>query len=139
MAAGGRRKIFDVTANHSRPCWSVGRMTRWHARGFLFLGWLLWCAPAWWPGYFPAGPIDGLNTSALWLQAMGLLNAAIGASGVLRLDLAPMLTRTITAWSGGSDDLGPELFRAPYRSLTEWLDYEALLSATTPEPVIVRA
>ena len=72
-------------------------MTNLHAYGFLVFGGMLNLLPLAAPAHFPPDSIDGANTSALWLQVMGSVNAAIGAVYLLRLEILPFFVQVL-AW-----------------------------------------
>ena len=72
-------------------------MTNVHAYGFLVFGGALRLLPLVAPAHFPPNSVDGSNTSALWLQAMGLINGIIGAFYLIRLDVVPFVAQVL-AW-----------------------------------------
>ena len=72
-------------------------MTNLHAYGFLVFGGLMHLLPLVAPGRFPPNSIDGANTSALWLQAMGWVNGAIGSFYLLKLEILPFIAQVL-AW-----------------------------------------
>lgn len=72
-------------------------MTNVHAYGFLVFGGLMNLLPLAAPAHFPPNSIDGANTSALWLQAMGWVNGVIGSFYLIRLDVVPFLAH-VMAW-----------------------------------------
>lgn len=72
-------------------------MTNVHAYGFLVFGGLMHLLPLAAPAHFPPNSVDGGNTSALWLQAMGWVNGVIGAFYLIRLDVLPFIAQ-VMAW-----------------------------------------
>ena len=59
-------------------------MTTPNALGFFFLGLVMGCLPLVAPGYFPSNEMVGANTSGIWLQVMGAVNALLGLTHLSR-------------------------------------------------------
>jgi hypothetical protein len=68
-----------------------------NALGFFGFGALRWLLPAVAPGWFPPTGIDGSSARALWIQLMGVVQCAIGASFLLRGQVIPAVARWLAA------------------------------------------
>jgi len=89
-------KIFRERTH--RPGGAVARaMTTVHAYSFLLLGGVLRLLPLVSPTQFPPDSLDGANTSALWLQFMGLVNGGIGTVYLWLLEMLPFVVH-VMAW-----------------------------------------
>lgn len=80
-----------------------------NACGFFILGLAMWLLPIWAPDYFPANGLDGTSTRALWLQTVGLAQAAIGMWFIASLGIVPAITR----WLASAPALEPRWKNAP--------------------------
>ncbi len=66
------------------------------APGFFVMGTLMTFLPALLPAYFPPTGLDGANTSALWLEVMGVVNNLVGT--VLIAGSIPAAVARMLAW-----------------------------------------
>ena len=66
------------------------------APGFFVMGTLMTFLPALLPAYFPPTGLDGTNTSALWLEVMGVVNNLVGT--VLIAGSIPAAVARMLAW-----------------------------------------
>lgn len=57
----------------------------------------MWILPVIAPGWFPPAAIDGTSTRALWLEAMGLVQLAIGAGYLARQRVLPAVWQWLAA------------------------------------------
>jgi hypothetical protein len=73
-----------------------GDMTTLNALGFFLLGVAMMFLPAVAPAYFTASALDGSNSSALWLNVMGLLQGSLGTFFILRNETTPLIIRLMT-------------------------------------------
>lgn len=80
-----------------------------NACGFFLLGLAMWFLPLWAPEYFPANGLDGSSTRALWLQTVGVLQAAIGAAFIVTLGILP----AVKGWLASEPALQPRWKNAP--------------------------
>jgi hypothetical protein len=90
-----------------------GGMTNLHAYGFLAFGGLMHLLPLAAPGHFPPNSIDGANTSALWLQAMGWVNGAIGTIYLIKLEILPFVAQVLAWRPSPLPELMPEALLRP--------------------------
>jgi hypothetical protein len=88
-------------------------MTNVHAYGFLLFGGLLHLLPLVAPAHFPPNSVDGANTSALWLQSMGWVNAVIGSFYLIRLDVIPFVAHVLAWRPAPLPELLPERILLP--------------------------
>jgi hypothetical protein len=96
-----------------------------HAVIFFLVGVAMEVAPAAAPDFFPPGRLDGTNTSALWLQAMGWLNALIGLGYLARLELVPLLRFCATRLTRADDEFDALEALRPLRSFEFLLQVRA--------------
>jgi hypothetical protein len=71
-------------------------MTTPNAAGFFLLGLLMNFLPVLLPGCFPPTGVVGSNTSALWLEFMGMVQGTLGAFFGLRNEVMPWVIRLLT-------------------------------------------
>ncbi len=55
-----------------------------NALGFLASGALMGLLPRLFPGWFPPNGFDGTSARALWMEAMGLVQGALGATYLVK-------------------------------------------------------
>jgi hypothetical protein len=65
-------------------------MTTLNAFAFLVLGVVMFFVPGIWPEHFVPNPMTGGNTSALWLQCMAPIQAALGVRFIFLNEILPL-------------------------------------------------
>ena len=71
-------------------------MTTLNAFGFFLLGLMMAILPVIASAYFPGNSLDGSNTSALWLEVMGVFQGSMGTFFIFRNEAAPFAVRLMT-------------------------------------------
>ena len=71
-------------------------MTTLNAFGFFLLGLVMATVPVIASAYFPGNSLDGSNTSALWLEVMGMFQGSMGTFFIFRNEAAPFAVRLMT-------------------------------------------
>lgn len=77
-------------------------MNNGNAVGFVGVGAAMWLLPFLVPAWFPHVAVDGSSTRAIWVQAMGLVELAIGATYLARHWAAPAFGRWLAALPRGA-------------------------------------
>ena len=104
-----------------------------HAGVFCLLGAGMFALPGFFPGWFA-----GTNTSALWLQFTGGVNAAIGAGWLLVARVVPAVVRAL-AWRPVLPPvLAPAQLLRPAMEFYEEIEEELGAASAELRPVPVR-